>query len=129
MHLRIYVVDRKNHRFEASVQNGHQKDIDIIVKIDPMIMEDIIKGSEKRYVNFVLVSKGWFSEKIVGEGDLEMNFIKNNRMEERVVLKEDKIYLDYVICVQKPKKPIVTEITALKVSEYPKYEHNSFVEK
>lgn len=111
------------------MQNGHQKDIDIIVKIDPMIMEDIIKGSEKRYVNFVLVSKGWFSEKIVGEGDLEMNFIKNNRMEERVVLKEDKIYLDYVICVQKPKKPIVTEITALKVSEYPKYEHNSFVEK
>lgn len=56
-----------------------------------------------------------------------MNFIKTNRVEDRVVLKEDKIFLDYIVCVNKPKKPIVTEIPSLKVTEYPKYEHDSFV--
>ena len=67
------MIDRKHHRFEAKVQNGPQKDINVIVKIvkiDPNIMEDIIIGTEKRFINFVLVDKGWFSESIVAEADM-----------------------------------------------------------
>jgi hypothetical protein len=43
-------------------------------------MEEIIKGTDKRYLYFTLVSKGWFADKTVGEADLELNFIRNNRM-------------------------------------------------
>ena len=42
-------------------------------------------------------------------------------MEDRLVLKQDKIFMDYIICVQKPKKPLVTKIPMIKLTEYPKY--------
>ena len=79
-------------------------------------MEEIIKGSSKRYLNFVLAQKGWFSETIIAEADLQVNFIRSNRMEDRLVLKHEKIYMDYIICVQKPKKPLVTKIPSIKIT-------------
>ena len=50
-------------------------------------------------------------------------------MQDRLVLKQDKIYMDYIINVQKPKKPMVTKIPSIKITGYPKYQHNSFVQK
>jgi hypothetical protein len=29
--------------------------------------------------------------------------------------------MDYIINVQKPKKPLVTKIPSIKITEYPKY--------
>lgn len=55
------MVDRKQPRFEANVADGPQSNISVIMKIPPEIMEDIIKGSDKKYLAFTLVSKGWFS--------------------------------------------------------------------
>ena len=43
-------------------------------------------------------------------------------MEDRLVLKDEKIFMDYVINVQKPKKPLITEINTVKMTKYPKYE-------
>ena len=40
----------------------------------------------------------------------------------------DKITVDYLIKVQKPKRPIVTEIKSIKVTKHPAYEHTSFIE-
>lgn len=37
--------------------------------------------------------------------------------------------MDYIINVLKPKKPLVTEIPTIKVTQYPRYEHNDFVAK
>jgi hypothetical protein len=37
-------------------------------------------------------------------------------MEDRLVLKHEKIYMDYIICVQKPKKPLVTKIPSIKIT-------------
>lgn len=33
--LRIYMIDRKHHRFEANVADGVQKNIEAIIKIPP----------------------------------------------------------------------------------------------
>lgn len=35
-------------------------------------------------------------------------------MEDRLTLKEGKIFMDYIINVQKPKKPLVTSIMTIK---------------
>lgn len=81
------MIDRKHPRFEANIVNGPQSKIEAIIKIPPEIMEDIIKGSEKKYLSFALYSKGWFSESLVADGDVEMNFIRSNRMEDKLALK------------------------------------------
>lgn len=35
--------------------------------------------------------------------------------------------MDYIFLVQKPKKPLATKIPSIKITEYPKYEHDDFV--
>jgi len=102
------MVDKKSPRFTAKVQDGPQKNIDVIIKIPPQIFEDIIKGSNHKYLSFKLEEKGWFSNTVIGEADMELNFIRTNRMEEKVVLKEEKIFMDCIINVLKPKKPLIT---------------------
>lgn len=79
-------------------------------------MEDIIKGSEKKYLNFALFSKGWFSQSLVADGDIELNFIRSNRMEDKLALKQGRITIDYVMNVRKPKKPLVTDIMTIKIT-------------
>ena len=122
------MIDKKNHRFEAQVEDGQQNNVKIVIKVPPEIMADIIKGSDQKYVMFKLLSKGWFSEKTVAEAEMDLNFIRSNVMEDRLTIKEEKIYLDYLIKVRKPKRPIITEINTYKLTKYPPYEHSKFME-
>lgn len=41
---------------------------------------------------------------------------------------KDGIAIDYIIKVQKPKRPIVTEINGYKIEKHPEYEHTKFIE-
>lgn len=111
------MIDKKSPRFTAKVEDGFQKNIDVIIKIPPEIMEEIIKGTDKRYLSFKLESKGWFSNSVVGQADLQLNFIRTNRMQDRLALKDDKIFMDYIINVKKPKKiPLTTIIQTIKLT-------------
>lgn len=48
------MIDKKSPRFTAKVQDGAQKNIDVIIKIPQETMEDIIKGSSHKYLSFKL---------------------------------------------------------------------------
>lgn len=65
LNLRIYFQDKKKPKFELDVHDGQQDKVRTVIKVPPAIMENIIKGSDVKYLGFKLVSKGWFSEKIV----------------------------------------------------------------
>lgn len=52
--LEIFMIDKKSPRFTAKVQDGAQKNIDVIIKIPQETMEDIIKGSSHKYLSFKL---------------------------------------------------------------------------
>ena len=43
-------------------------------------------------------------------------------------LKDGDITIEYAIKVQKPKRPIVTEIKSYKIEKHPPYEHTKFIE-
>ena len=91
-------------------------------------MDEIIKGSDNRYIAFKLFDKGWFSESEIGSDAIELNFIRNNIQEGRSNMNSDKITVDYMIKVHKPKRPITTEIKSIKVTKHPAYEHTTFIE-
>lgn len=74
-------------------------------------------------MKFSLSSKGWFSESLVAVGVTDLNFIRNNIMEDSLEMKEGKIFLNYVMKIKKPKRPLMTEILTYKVTKYPPFSH------
>lgn len=64
--LRIFMVNMKEHRYKANVKNG-LNNIQTIVTIPPQIMEQIIKGTDKKYLLLKFSSKGWFGESEIDE--------------------------------------------------------------
>ena len=43
-------------------------------------------------------------------------------------MKDGDITIDYMIKVQKPKRPLATEIKSYKITKHPRYEHTEFIE-
>lgn len=105
--FRLYVIDFQNHRFQVKIKEGQQPEINLTLKIPQNTMDEIIKGSDKKFVAFKLFEKGWFSESEIGSDEIELNFIRNNIQEGRSNI-NGEITVDYVIKVHKPKRPITT---------------------
>ena len=65
---------------------------------------------------------------MVGSGATDLNFIRTNVMEDKLEIKEGKIWLYYLMKVKKPKRPLVTEVLTYKMTKYPAYSHNKEIE-
>lgn len=59
---------------------------------------------------------------------MDLNFIRTNTQEDRLTMKDGDITIDYMIKVQKPKRPLATEIKSYKITKHPRYEHTEFIE-
>jgi hypothetical protein len=90
------------------VHSGPQVGIKTIVKIHPRDMNEIYRG-EKKLIIFRIYDKGFFGAlNLVGESSIETSFIRNNVLEERIQV--GSAIFSYTLRVQKPTKPLITEI-------------------
>ncbi len=85
-----------------------------------------MKGSR----NIILLrffKKGFFSGmELISEVEVESHFSRTNTAEGKVLAGNFGVY--YILKVQKPSRPLYTDINHFNITFFPSYEHSSFIE-
>lgn len=123
--MNVYVVDHNKERISVKANNG-PINAKFVAKLNEKEMFEVCKG-DKRHIFIKFFKRGFFGGlSLIFEGSIETIFARNNIIEEKAMIGE--VQVSYVLKVNKPTKPLITEIIHYEVTQLPKYKHDKFVE-